>query len=429
MARPDRLGVFSGDAQAGELRQDRSGSFAFAYRDDYIVDVASTPVSLSMPLLAPTHSQTVVDRVFRGLLPENPQELARLARAANTSEQDAFGLLAYGGRDVAGALQLLPPGEAPDDAGAISWLSPDLLAAHCAVLRADAGSTLGEHGPWSLTGVQPKLALRRDGERWGIPSAAEPTTHILKPAVTGMQWFDVHEAIVTRAAANLGLMVADSELLVLADGTHAFVTRRFDRRPLADGRVLRVHQEDLCQALSYPSWQKYEIQGGPGVARIARLFAGFPRSVADDARRRFYDALVFNLLVGNTDGHAKNLSLLLQGPDVALAPMYDLNSALPYTQPFGQSWAGFTKLHSAFRLGSQSACTRVTAHDLAEVATQLSLDADAALQRAAQLRVALPAAVEEAARAIGGGLDLHLPTSWPDMLAAYHATFADWGDA
>ncbi len=113
-------------------------------------------------------------------------------------------------------------------------------------------------------------------------------------------------------------------------GESAIVVDRYDRLN-RDGSILRIHQEDLCQALGVPPSRKYQNEGGPGPADIAGLMRRvMPPSIADSAVVRFADALIWNWVVGGTDGHAKNYSLLLASDQVRLAPLYDIASALPY---------------------------------------------------------------------------------------------------
>ncbi len=111
----------------------------------------------------------------------------------------------------------------------------------------------------------------------------------------------------------------------------AVVVTRYDRRVRADGEIERVHQEDLCQAPGVPPSRKYQNEGGPAPSDIARLLRGaMPADAVEDAVRRFADALAWNWLIGGTDAHAKNHSLLLAGDQIRLAPLYDVASALPY---------------------------------------------------------------------------------------------------
>jgi serine/threonine-protein kinase HipA len=204
-----------------------------------------------------------------------------------------------------------------------------------------------EVGRFSLAGAQPKIALHElpDGG-WGVPEDATPTTHILKPAVGSFRRVDVVETVTMRAAELLGNEVAQARLAGI-EGWNVFVTRRYDRE-LRDGTWRRLHQEDLCQALSVSPDKKYQHRyGGPGLADIARLIRSLPFE-ADrvSVGQKFYRAVVFNILAGCTDAHAKNYSLLLDATSVRLAPLYDLASYAAY-------WDGEARLNSAMNVGGE----------------------------------------------------------------------------
>ena len=212
-----------------------------------------------------------------------------------------------------------------------SWLTEEEVAERLRDLRADTTAWLGRSftGQFSLAGAQAKTALlQRDG-RWGVPSGATPTTHILKPAVAGLDDHDLNEHLCLDAARRAGLIAARTRIERFGEETAVVVTR-YDRIATG-GAIRRVHQEDLCQALGIPPTRKYQNEGGPGPVQIVRLLRGAMRpTAAEDAVRRFADALAWNWLIAGTDAHAKNYSLLLAGPEARLAPLYDIASALPY---------------------------------------------------------------------------------------------------
>ena len=194
-----------------------------------------------------------------------------------------------------------------------------------------------------------KTALHLDVAtcRWGDPWGAVPTTHILRPAVTGVDDHDLNEHLCLQAARELGLRAAPSWLASFGE-ERAIVIERYDRTGLP-GAVVRVHQEDLCQALGVPPSSKYENEGGPGAEQIARLLRREvrPRRAVDDAVGLFADALAFNWIIAGTDAHAKNYSVLLAGGAVRLAPLYDIASALPYDDMY------VPKLRLAMRVGGE----------------------------------------------------------------------------
>lgn len=197
-------------------------------------------------------------------------------------------------------------------------------------LRQDATTWLGRtfSGQFSLAGAQAKTALFYDGRRWGIPSGATPTTHILKPAVARFDDHDLNEHLCLDAARRTGLSAVRTRVERF-EGETAIVVTRYDRLD-RDAGVVRVHQEDLCQALGIHPRDKYQTEGGPSPRDIVRLFRRvMPASIADHATWSFVDALIWNWLIAGTDAHAKNYSVLLAAGDVRLAPLYDIASALP----------------------------------------------------------------------------------------------------
>ena len=144
-----------------------------------------------------------------------------------------------------------------------------------------------------------------------------------------------------------------------------------------------------------------------------------PATTRDESVTRLLDALAFNYAIAGTDGHARNFSLLLAGPDVILAPLYDLNSALPYTRPWGKRFDSVRKLHSSFVLGSTDAFTRVSAADWRTVAEHLGLDGDAALERVASILKHVPDALIAASREVALESGLEIVFDWEAAFAGY----------
>ena len=169
---------------------------------------------------------------------------------------------------------------------------------------------------------------------------------------------------------------------------------RYDRRLDADGIIARVHQEDLCQALRAPPSDKYQNEGGPTPAQIVRLLRNaMPPRVGEDAVGRFADALIWNWLLGGTDAHAKNYSVLLAGDQARLAPLYDIASALPYG-------THERKLRLAMKVGSSYEVYPQRTR-WPEAARDLGLDAAALVDRALELARIAPEALADAVGASG----------------------------
>ena len=410
----DSLVVVLGDTVAGTVTRIARGALRFDYADDYRQRPDATPLSLSMPTQVRSHPDHVITPWLWGLLPDNDAVLARWARQFQVSAASPFSLLATQiGEDCAGAVRF-PPDQVDrvlTRPGGVTWLTEDEVAARLRDLKEDSTAWLGRSftGQFSLAGAQAKTALLfRDG-RWGVPSGATATTHILKPAVSGFDDHDLNEHLCLDAARRVGLLAVRTRVGRFGDET-AIVVDRYDRADKA-GDTLRVHQEDLCQALGLPPSKKYENQDGPGPAQIAALLRRvMPPREADLAVSRFADALIWNWLIGGTDAHAKNYSLLLADKQVRLAPMYDVASALPYG-------THEKKLRLAMKIGGDY---RVfpERNTWPGAAKDLGLKADALVARVRELTAAAPEAFAEAARAADiKALDRELPATLVDVIA------------
>jgi serine/threonine-protein kinase HipA len=327
--------VILGDVVAGSVTRLPGGKLRFDYDDAYRSRPAATPLSVSMPVQVASHPDRVITPWLWGLLPDNDAVLARWARQFQVSASSPFSVLATPiGRDCAGAVRFASPREVDhvlNRAGTIAWLSKDEAAQRLQELKEDSTAWLGRTftGQFSLAGVQSKTALLRRNGRWGVPAGATPTTHILKPTIARFIDHDLNEHLCLDAARRAGLLAVRTQVARFGDES-AVVVERYDRRLLARA-IVRVHQEDMCQALSVPPAGKYQHDGGPGPRDIAALLRRLmPPGPAYAATWRFADALIWNWLIAGTDAHAKNYSILLASNDIRLAPLYDMSSALPY---------------------------------------------------------------------------------------------------
>ena len=371
------LDVYLGDVRCGVVEQTTSGGLTFRYDQVYREMPGATPLSMSMPLVASQHPKKSILPFLEGLLPDSTTALTAIATTFGASPNNPFSLLSHIGRDVAGALVFVPPGGDPP--------SPAPAApTHRALEEREVGKMLraslaryelgvdsqGSPGQFSLGGAQPKIVLSRSSEGWAIPENGSPTTHILKPVAGAMRQIDVVEHVTMSAASRSGLEVARSWLASI-DGIDVFVTERYDR-VFHEGQVTRVHQEDMCQALSISPAKKYQRHdGGPGVREIARLLASVPlENDRSSAARSFYRAFVFNVIAGCTDAHAKNYSLLLRGASVALAPLYDLVSYAAY-------WDGVSPVYVSMSIESEYSLQRISAPSLIATGKLFGLEEEA----------------------------------------------------
>jgi len=326
------LAVFMGAQRAGTLECTVRAS-SFEYDRAYLATRGATPLSRALPLSSGVYAPNVVDPFLWGLLPDNPETLQRWAVLASpqADEHNPFSLLQHYGRDCAGAVQFLPEGEQPDSHQKIQWVDDAAIGAQLRVLNADpnAWTFTDTDGRFSLAGAQAKFALAEVDGRWGRPLRSTPTTHIFKPGIPEFREQALNEHVCMALARRLGLPAAHTHIRSF-DGSHAIVVERYDRRVTPSG-IERLHQEDLCQALSVSPSQKYQEDGGPGIKEIVDLFRrAQPKDRADATTHRFLLAVAFNWMIGAPDAHAKNYSLLLAGSAVVLAPLYDIATITPY---------------------------------------------------------------------------------------------------
>jgi serine/threonine-protein kinase HipA len=411
----ETLLVVLDDTVAGELARLGGGRLRFDYSDEYRARPGATPLSLSMPIQVQSHSDGVVTPWLWGLLPDNDAVLARWARQFHVSASSPFSLLATQiGEDCAGAVRFAPPERIEPvlaRTGQVTWLSKEEIAQRLCDLREDATTWLGRDftGQFSLAGGQAKTALLLRGATWGEPSGSVPTTHILKPAVAGLDDHDLNEHLCLDSARRAGLVVVRTTVERFGNES-AVVVERYDRQGVGND-IHRVHQEDLCQALAVPPSRKYQNESGPAPGDIARLLRrAMPPRIADDAVRRFADALIWNWLIAGTDAHAKNYSVLIAGDQVRLAPLYDVASALPYG-------AHEKRLRFAMKIGG-SYDVYPQRNPWPAAATELGLDGGDLVDRVRQLAGLAPEAFADAGKEPGvAQLGKALPSRLVDLVA------------
>jgi len=322
------LDVYLYDIYAGELIQDDSGDLSFSYDSNYL-DNNHLAISVSMPLQEKPYKGKVVKSFFSGLLPD---ELAKhkLAKYLGVSEKNPFALLEIIGGECAGALSLYPKGEKPpsDLESEFEILSDEKL---CEILNLLKRKPLlaGEHGVrLSLAGAQDKIPVSLVDGKVALVKGTSPTTHILKPLIEGAEDSVYNELFCMRLAEHAGITVPKVEVKKSGNIPY-FLVERYDRvRNDVEG-VKRLHQEDFCQALSIMPEMKYEKEGGPSIAKCQEVLQKFSFQPAKD-QLEFLRRIIFNYIIGNSDAHGKNSSLLYSENKIYFAPAYDLFSTAVY---------------------------------------------------------------------------------------------------
>lgn len=342
------LDIFRDGQLIGHLR-DQDDEIEFEYAREYLLH-QPRPISASLPLDPALTRGARARAYFGNLLPEGDVR-ASLSRQFKLDSGDDVGMLAKLGADCAGALVILPSGERPlpdnapfnqryvaiEDEYEFGQLIEALTTSPTATFK-------GIPTRLSLAGAQSKTALARFGTTKLYRSLGGATTHIVKfggqldqkgaEVFPGMVF---NEHYCSRLAASCGIPIRYTELLAYRtyrDGPqeYVFCIERYDRHvhihdapnePLH--RVDRLHQEDFCQTLGRPRTQKYEAQDGISLKDMFE-FCGNPEQIVIPAvaRKALLDLVLFNLIIGNRDSHAKNYSFLRSGFKAELAPAYDL---------------------------------------------------------------------------------------------------------
>jgi serine/threonine-protein kinase HipA len=382
--------------EVGRVHNDTRGRLTFVYGDQWRNAPETYPLSLSMPIAAKEHGRSVVEAFLWGLLPDNEQVLARWAAKFQVSARNVFALISHVGEDCAGAVQFVTPERLEairsGKEDKVEWLDESELARRLRMLREDhaAWRLPRDTGQFSLAGAQPKTALLLQNDRWGIPSGRIPTTHILKPPTGHFDGHAENEHVCLMLARNLGLPAAQSKVMRFKDEV-AIVVERYDRQQEGND-IIRVHQEDICQALGILPTKRYQNEGGPSAANIVELLRTYSTD-RDNDLAAFVAALGFNWLIAGADAHAKNYSLLLNGPDVRLAPLYDIASTLPYEE------VDLRKAKLAMKIGGEYKVSLIGLRQWQKFAREVRADADEFVEALISMAKQLPDEVA-AARAL-----------------------------
>lgn len=330
----ESLHILYGDTAVGVLGYVREkDAITLEYEDSWRSSADGFPVSLSLSMAKKIHADLAIRPFLQGLLPDNAAVLEAWGKQFHVSPRNPFDLIKHVGEDCAGALQFVRPERLERIlSGELDTLIPlaggDLEKRLVDIQSQYRAIPTAIEGRFSLAGAQTKDALHRKNGRWFVPGGRIPTTHILKPQPEGFVELALNEHFCLQLAAQIGLMRASSEILKIA-GLKVLCVERYDRI-MDNGTLVRIHQEDTCQALGKGPGQKYQNEGGPSAAGIVNLLDRYSDDRIEDILGLVM-ALAFNWVIAGTDAHSKNYSLLHgKGSVLRLAPFYDLISHLPY---------------------------------------------------------------------------------------------------
>ena len=374
-AREKRLEILLGGVFAGQLVQDEHGQLRMTYDDAYRRRLDVTPLSLSMPVSRAEFPHRTVDPFVRGLLPDSDAVLERWGRRFHVSANSPFALLAHVGDDVAGAVQFVTEDrlDAVVQQGDVQPVDESYIANRLRILRSDraAWDDALAPGQFSLAGAQAKFALYQSPEgTWGMPTGRNATTHIFKPALPYLADQDINEHLCLSAAHKLGLRAARSKVMRFGE-ERAIVVQRYDRVLSPDGEVLRIHQEDFCQALAIQPSRKYQREdNGPGIEDMVGLMRRVQSHAEAQASAAHYaKAIAYNWITYAPDAHAKNYSILLHGSEVQPSPLYDVSSVLPYPDRYD-----LRTMAMAMSVNRKYQNNLITGHDWSALADRIGVD-------------------------------------------------------
>lgn len=325
------------------ILEEKSEQYGLEYAPSWL-DGGGFPVS---PHLKPGESASEsVKRFLANLLPEG-RWLEELSVSSHISRSNVFGLIAAIGAETAGALSFMM-GEEPKGGISTSFrpVTSDELTGRISQ-RQNVSIAVWDGKPrLSVAGVQDKLPLliRADGQM-GFGEGELASTHILKFGTARALHLVINEYICMQLARIIKLPVA--EVALARFGEPVLVVRRFDRELTGD-TVVRRHLIDGCQMLDLPPTYKYERPFGKGGdAAVIRSGANLPDLFAScrlcrvpaAAIRDMLNWVLFQILIGNSDAHGKNISFFVGQGGIDMAPAYDLLNLDMYSTQYDRDFS------------------------------------------------------------------------------------------
>lgn len=326
-----RLVAYWRAQRVGTLDQDDSGLISFCYEQDWLRQPDALPLSRSLPLQGEVFEGKKARPFFAGILPEEgPRQ--RIASILGISESNDFAMLERLGGECAGAISLLPenaPAPVPGEMKlhALNDTELDDIITELPLRPLLAGR---QELRLSLAGAQDKLPVVIQDSRIALPLGNTPTSHIIKPEPDHFPGLAINELVCMTLAKTIGLAVPSIEYRLIGNKP-CIIVQRYDRITTPEGSLIRLHQEDFCQALGFPPERKYQQEGGPLLRDCVALLRDWSTTPVLDIRD-FIDGLIFNMLIGNADAHGKNYSFLYQHGARRLAPFYDLVCTVAWSE-------------------------------------------------------------------------------------------------
>lgn len=344
----------------GNITGNDTNDACFTYADSYIENVDSRPISISLPLEQVHFSPLETRNFFEGLLPEGFTRRC-VAQWMHTEENDYVSILSGLGQECLGAIRIID-----ENADIIKSEYKKLSESDVRRLAKEGATESAEivtKSHLSLTGASGKVGLYYDGKDWFQPIGEAPSTHIVKQSHVRLKKIVTNEQLCLLTAQKLGIEIPESFIINWGssdDEDILFATKRYDRKMRTDGRMInnlkvpfRIHQEDFSQALGIAAADKYEKNETGYMRMMFEILRNYSSDPIND-QLKLWDICIFNYLVGNTDNHIKNVSLLYSEDlkTIRLAPAYDIISTMIYessTENMALSIGGIYNIHNISR--------------------------------------------------------------------------------
>ncbi len=299
--------VYYQDLYAGRLQQEPGGRCSFTYDESYLGNKEAKRIAFSMPLQKASFiSEAGLHPFFDNLIAEGWLSSAQ-ARALGVNPNDRFSLLLGYGADLAGAVSVIDP----------EPRTPKNIDHDDATIAALTSRA-------SLSGVQRKLFVVKEGKKYRPARAGELSTHIAKLPSANLGSIVELEFLTTLAVRT---MLPDDEVVDLEIASvesvsdEALIVPRFDRTKSGG----KVHFEEFNQLLGKKSGDKYN----GAYEEMGQFIMNTPECIPVEADR-LYRRILACLLVGNTDAHFKNFAMMHRPDGLRLTPLYDLVAGVQY---------------------------------------------------------------------------------------------------
>lgn len=367
----------------GDIVGENVETAGFRYYDEYLEKEEYKPISISLPFTDERYDSKRTRNFFEGLLPEG---FTRKSVAGNLRvDADDYMSILYGlGQECLGAIRISSADEEELTYGyeKVSVKQLEELAAE----GATTSTELVTKAHLSLAGASGKVGLYLDKaeEEWYLPLGLAASTHIVKQSHVRLRNLVTNEQLCMLTAKKLGLRSPKSFIIDTerpSDEEILFATERYDRYIDEESKIVdglrvpyRLHQEDFSQALGIAPLDKYESEGDDYMRKAFTLLRDYSADPIED-QLMLWDKIVFDYLIGNTDNHIKNISLIYSKDmrSIRIAPVYDIVSTAIYdscSKDMGMSIGGVLALKDIrrddwirqtqmIRLGSKMAMNRM----------------------------------------------------------------------